>query len=316
MAKIVFPGGDDLAFVTWIADNSHRNIACVLDVERRWRSQTIEVEGERATLKELVEKGGISLSYSQSPTEFATGVNIANWPTYVAFDGRLMPRGGPSLWRPKPDADRSGTFRMPRGSYLNLTTVRQALAVEIKAHWFLEHVPFVIAAKSWSSADIIPAVALAIGAKATRKGNSWDLSLNVPVLRARYAGMRRVGERIKVDGGDQLVRSIERASLIYTGAVYASLSDSTVERLYARPDVTVEQAIPSSGVIRDAAQTRAAAMFPESSSDPTTQSNRKVLESGINWDAAVWAYISPRKQVALKLRLRPGAMGDSVFWVF
>ena len=316
LARIVFPGGDDLSLVSWIADNSRRNVACVLDVEQVWKSKSFKIEGERATLKELVENGGMSMSYNESPTDFSTAINIAYWPNYVAFEGQTVPRRDLRQWQPEVGIDRSGALRMPRNTFWNLAGLRTALGVRIEAHWFLEYVPFVVAAKSWQAEEVIPSVALAVGAKAKRDGDTWQLTLNLPVLRSRYAGLSRLAQNIAVKGPDREVLALNRADLAFSGGVYASLSDSTLSRIFANRESVVESRVPTTGTVRNLATARMDSMFPPNSSDPTKQQNRGVLDNGIDWDAGLWARLSPRKRVAIKVKLKPGAMGNSKWWIF
>jgi len=315
-SRILFPGGDDLTLVTWIADNSKRNVACVLDVGQIWKSNSFEIEGQRATLKELVENGGFSLSYNDSPPDFATAVNIPHWPLYVAFEGQPMRAREIRPWQPPAAIDRSGTLRMPRNTFTNLAGLRKALGVKIEAHWFLEHVPFVVAAKSWKAEEVVPSVALAIGAKVQRESNTWRLTPDLAVLRSRYAGLSRLADKIKVKGPDSEVLSRDRANLAFSGGIFASLSDATLTKVFSSPDASFESPIPASGAVRNQALARMDAMFSPSSSDPTIQLNRSVLDSGIDWSAGFWARLIPRKPVGVKVKLKPGAMGDSVWWIF
>lgn len=314
--NLAFPGGDDLSFVTWIADHSHRNVACVFDPGKSWKRVTFKVAGEKATLRELVDQAKISLSYAPSQTAFATSINISHWPIFVAFEGQPMPRTENKLWNPPPDLDRSGSFRMPKNTYLDLSTLRKLLKVDVRAHWFLEQVPFVIAAKSWRADDILPAVGLAIGGHAEQVGSAWTLKLSPNVLRSRFTGFERYVDGARSRRANSIAEVIYQADLRYTGSVYQHLTDRQVEALYVNREKVLHIPISTHGNVMAQARNRMSVMFPASSKDPTTLENRHVLEEGIDWGAGIQTSIRPRNFAAIRVRLRKGAMGDAVYWTF
>jgi hypothetical protein len=224
---VSFKGGDDADLVKFLGENSPRTFVAIIDGERRWGPFSVVRKSDRVTLREFSERGRIVFKFDPDPSLNHTGVDIDYWPLYLhqnKNETRLV--RGYDLWQ-IPKTFRIGSALRTDRKHVDLPALSNLYGRRLSWHSVFNHVRLSVSSPTSAPDDLLPSVALALGAKLTNRDGMYRLEPDATEFKRRMSGLTNFVKRRQARGPALSFPTV----VGFTGACYRSATVAQVQAL-------------------------------------------------------------------------------------